>query len=856
MNKMGRKVLLIGLDAAEWKVVDDLIARGEMPTMAAFLKEASYGKIATLDPPISPMLWTSMATGKRADKHGIHGFIEPDPDPNSLNGVRPVSSTSRKVKAIWNILNQHGLKSNVVGWWPSHPAEPINGCMVSHFYQQSRKKVEEEWPMLQGTVHPERLTETLKEFRMHPEEITSSHIAPFVPDFRFVNPKKDRIMGSLLMTLAHASSIHNAATYLIENEPWDFMAVYHDSIDHFSHAGMKFRPPRLSTIPEEQFRLYKDVVDSAYRFTDMMLERMLQLAGPDTTVMIVSDHGFHSDHLRPKYLPQEPAGPTYEHSPYGFFAIRGPGIKKNNRIFGGSVIDITPTLLSLYNLPVAKDMEGKPLVQIYEEPVQVGVIDSWENVPGEDGMHKENTQDPWAEQEALNQLIELGYVEELSDDKSKNIKIAQNEGAYYVARNLIDGRRYKDALPLLETLYENNKDNKDTLRYSFRLINLYMSMNMTDKAMQLLNELRQHFPEGSDPSLDYAEGLLHIALHNPRRAEEFFQKVLVVAPGSVNMITNVGLAYLVRQEYKIAKEYFAETLSIDKDNIHALQGLGVTLMKEEKYEEALDEFLKVIDNTYYHIPAHQYIGECLYQLELKDKAAEAFEVAAVIGPHLAKTRRWLIRIYEELGQIDKAEKHRMILNEKIKGEIIIVSGLPRSGTSVMMQMLDKGGIPVLTDERRSADQSNPKGYYEYEPVKKMAADNSWIKEANGKAVKIIAQLLPYLPSNFNYKIIFMEREMSEVMKSQQVMLGKTAEVKNNAFPLAIADVFSKQVKTVNDWMAAQTHIKVHRVNYKNLVANTREEAEKLVSFLDTETNIEEMISAVDPSLYRNKILSE
>ena len=123
------------------------------------------GRLATLDPPLSPTLWTTIATGKRPYKHGIHGFTEPDP---SGEGIRPINITSRKVKAIWNILTQHGLKTNVVGWWPSHPAEPVNGIYISDFYHRAKGHIHEPWPMLKGTVHPEEMTELFSKLRVHP----------------------------------------------------------------------------------------------------------------------------------------------------------------------------------------------------------------------------------------------------------------------------------------------------------------------------------------------------------------------------------------------------------------------------------------------------------------------------------------------------------------------------------------------------------------------------------------------------------------------------------------------------------------------------------------------------------------
>src|SRR4029434_1007303 len=126
-----------------------------------------HGNIATLYPVLSPMLWTSIATGKRAFKHGIHGFSEPLPD-NS--GVRPISLLSRKTKAVWNILNQTGHRSIVVGWWPSHPAEPIHGAMVSNHFHHPPTERGTTIPMPAGTVHPPSLAESLAELRVNPME--------------------------------------------------------------------------------------------------------------------------------------------------------------------------------------------------------------------------------------------------------------------------------------------------------------------------------------------------------------------------------------------------------------------------------------------------------------------------------------------------------------------------------------------------------------------------------------------------------------------------------------------------------------------------------------------------------------
>ena len=482
MNK--RKVLLIGWDAADWKIIDKLMAEGLMPAFKSLVNQGVRGNIATLDPPFSPMLWTTIATGMRADKHGILGFTEPTP--NKI-GVRPVSSTSRKVKAIWNILTQKGYKTHVVGWWPSHPAEPINGIMISNTYQHMTD--EKLKPLSKGTVYPPNLTGLFSHLRIHPSELTQEHLLPFVPKAAEINQDKDKRLYQIAKNIAECSSIHNATTWIAENEEWDFLALYLDTIDHFSHGFMNFYPPKMSGVSDKDFELYKGVIASTYRYHDMMLDRLLKIAGDDVTVVLVSDHGFHSDWLRPNILPDEPAGPAYQHRDYGVICMKGPGIKKNERIFGASLLDITPTLLQLYDLPVGEDMDGVPLVQAFSEKAEIKTVESWEKIEGSAGMHpKEFQEDPYEATEGLKQLVELGYIEEPDEDMQVNVERTIIESKYNLARAYIGAKQYEKALPVLQKLHDNEPEQA---RFAFRLISCYKVISEIDKCEEILSKFRK-----------------------------------------------------------------------------------------------------------------------------------------------------------------------------------------------------------------------------------------------------------------------------------------------------------------------------------------------------------------------------
>ena len=363
-TKRPKKVLLIGWDAADRKVAAPMMDAGAMPNLAKLVSGGVIGNMSTLFPVLSPMLWTSIATGKRAHKHGIPGFSEPDP---ASGGVRPITNLSCKVKAVWNILNQNGLQSNVVGWWPSNPAEPINGVMVSNLFQSATIRKDGSWPIRPGTVHPPRLAESMMEFRVRPQGIEGEMLLPFAPHAAEIDQEKDKRLISITKVLAENASIHAAATATMQLEPWDFMGVYFDGIDHFCHGFMRYHPPQLKSVSDEDFRLYSGVIKAAYQFHDLMLGVYMELVPEDTAIMLISDHGFHPDHLRPEHISNEPAGPADEHRQFGVFVLNGTGIKKDDIVFGASLVDLAPTILQLFDLPTGLDMDGRPLVGAWED---------------------------------------------------------------------------------------------------------------------------------------------------------------------------------------------------------------------------------------------------------------------------------------------------------------------------------------------------------------------------------------------------------------------------------------------------------------------------------------------------------
>ena len=184
--------------------------------------------------------------------------------------------------------------------------------------------------------------------------------------------------------------------------------------------------------------------------------------------------------------------------------------------------------------------------------------------------------------------------------------------------------------------------------------------------------------------------------------------------------------------------------------------------------------------------------------------------------------------------------------------ITIVSGLPRSGTSMMMKMLDVGGMPVLIDNLRTADEDNPKGYYEFEHVKQIEHDQAWLDDAQGKVVKMIAALLKHLPPSYRYRIVYMRRNIEEVLASQRQMLIRRGEPTNTISDEKMAGLFAKHVEQVEARLEEQPNMEVLYVHYCDVLANPREQAARVNQFLGNVLDEQKMVAVVDETLYRQR----
>ena len=192
------------------------------------------------------------------------------------------------------------------------------------------------------------------------------------------------------------------------------------------------------------------------------------------------------------------------------------------------------------------------------------------------------------------------------------------------------------------------------------------------------------------------------------------------------------------------------------------------------------------------------------------------------------------------------------MNYSEDDKIVVVSGLPRSGTSLMMKMLDRGGISPITDDERKADDDNVGGYYEYEPVKKLKEDNSWLFKARGKSVKIISFFLPLLSDDYKYKIIFMRRDMDEILASQARMLVRRGESSKGPGDKEMKEIYQNHIEDVNEWLSNQNHIESIEISYNETVFNPDRFANMVNTFIGGNLNEKAMSKVIDKKQYRQR----
>lgn len=654
-TRLAKRLLIIGWDAADWVILEQLFALGRMPNLQKLIASGIRADLKTLEPKLSPILWTSVATGKTCDKHGILNFVEPKPDGD---GLRVIQSTTRKTKALWNILSQTGHKVNVVGWYASHPAEPIQGHVVSnHLKEGEPKSVNEPWPLLPGVVHPASFAETVASSRQRVRAFPRPLLEEILPKVNEIG-KGDDHGDKLQDVLAYAMSVEGATRAAMQAGQWDATMVFFDLIDTAGHHFMEFRPPRMLHVTERQIRLYGEVMDRVYEWHDAALGRLLEQAGDDTTVILLSDHGFHSGVNRPNMhglTPErrEELEATW-HRPFGVLVASGPGIVPGSTPGPCSLLDIAPTALALLGQPIGEDMDGRVLQEILAPSLVVHRIPSWDAVEGDAGLHPADLrQDPIESAAAIQQLVDLGYLASLPDDAKARIDMVNRASRFNLAVSRMSVHQYDEAIPLFAALHA---ESPVSTRYALCLLQCQNANGDYADAITTARSLLAASPNVPEYGL-----LLANALAGSGDIPASLQETAWVeqAAGDKPELAN-GLAALalVQGRYEDSTRHAARAISAEPEGIAGHLTAARAMLAQGRFEEAAEHALNALDITQAIPEAHHLLGVALAWLGEHAEALQSFELAAQLDKEATESHRFASLVAAASGHHEAMERHR------------------------------------------------------------------------------------------------------------------------------------------------------------------------------------------------------
>ena len=413
-SKQGR-IYIIGLDGASWNLMNPLMKEGKLPNLRKLKESGVYGNLQSTYPAHSAFLWTTIATGKTKEKHGIGDFVVKEDE-----GITPTTGNLRRVKAFWNILSERGIPVTVVNWWVTWPPEKVKGIMISDRYRLARYKA-----MKMQVAYPTSLQDKLPFPEISKERAAREWKTFRLPDLYDVTQDGritafDKALRNYPQYWCQDASVWNASRYVLKNYPTTVFAVVFRIIDISSHFFWCYLPLDLlaevrekasaETLTQQDIdRLdarFAQIIEPVYSYADRIVGQIMDSAPPGSTFIVVSDHGF-------AFYKTSYSHTTQRIPPSGILILKGGPYRKGVEIQGASIYDITPTLLYQLHLPVAKDFDGKVLSSAFRSEFtgtyQIVSIPTWEtgNRPTDQKpIHSET------DEETLEDLRALGYIQQ------------------------------------------------------------------------------------------------------------------------------------------------------------------------------------------------------------------------------------------------------------------------------------------------------------------------------------------------------------------------------------------------------------------------------------------------------------
>lgn len=581
---MNHRFLLIGWDAADWQFLSAMLDAGELPTLNQIVESGVISELELSQPTDLATQWTSILTGKRLWQHGVAHSMEFDAHSQQIH---PVGSSRRQCATIWEILARQGFNSIVFGWPATQGGKPELARMVSdRFADPTAPPGVHPWPpAVAGTYWPEEIRQRLDPLRLSPESVGTDIVSRYIPQWRKIDQKRDQRLSLLRIAMARELSQCAGISELLAKEPWDFAAVRLSGSHRIAQLFIKFHPPQRPGVNPREFELYQNVLRVAGQSLDHTLNIFKNICGPKTTIMIVSAAGLG--------LPSQ-----------GMLAAAGRNLASDTLLHSAHVLDVAPTILHWFGLPVGEDMEGRILTESFVDQKETGSIPTWENMVGTPKTIPSGEAIPHPQNDRLHQ-----------------------ETLWNLAQSCLEAEEWDAAATHLEQLVRAFPERPD---YSQALFHCWINLGRVAEAEGLLELVLEGFPPGPLAFLPRAE--LALAKGDLRHARQLADNFQRTQPEDPIQQHRLGVLLLRLREWDSLANLARFALTRRQDDPLAWLGLAEALLRKKEPTEAAKAAQRAIQLKYSMGEAHFVLARALLAQSQWSQAAEAMNALLKLQP--------------------------------------------------------------------------------------------------------------------------------------------------------------------------------------------------------------------------------
>lgn len=672
-DRIAGRVVALGMDALDLRIVRELIGQNRLPTFRRLMEKGAYGGLRSYHPLLSPMIWTTFATGRTPDVHGVLDFTSLDASGAPIS----VPSSRRQCPALWNIVSRFDKSCDVIGWIASWPAETIDGAIVSDRFAPS--PFMEKQNLLEDTLpnltYPENLVFTLADLRVNYSQIGYSELAPYL---HLSRDECEKILSTpfsihnrihhLRSILSRTETYANVLFECLKKHPADLTLVYLDGTDSAAHLFMQERAPRQANVSDEDYARFSNVVNAVYERMDRLVKDVLDQLTDRDTLIIISDHGFRSGEERLRRSSLTTMGPAVSwHREEGALMAYGRGVQ-TGEIHDASVFDIAPTLLAMIGVAPSREMPGKIIAELvggrqraesfarvedydagYQPPAMPSVSGADAGFNSEElqalgyaaANGKQNQSGKW---ENVNEYFNLGvyyenkgeYEKALQEiDRALSIDPNHRLSLGTRCRILVKTKQYEKAetdIARLETLL------KDEIAAAEDDLS---KIGKNDAAKTDWIRARAESGQVGLSELYHIRGEMEYQRGNYEKATASFSQSLELSSDNTQTMYNLGTCYGITGQYEKSVEILTKLLQMEPGHVKGRQSLSVAYIRLKRGASALPLLESLRSETPNDANIHYLMGEAYRTEQNMEKARECYEKALQIEPDLMKARQKL-----------------------------------------------------------------------------------------------------------------------------------------------------------------------------------------------------------------------